>query len=75
MGKEVELVCEVEKYWLEIGEFTSTNSLGSGISLPEEVWTVFHSGVALDERHRAGVGILSLDKRLISCTFRLRNRS
>ncbi|KAI3357259.1 hypothetical protein L3Q82_015708 [Scortum barcoo] len=57
-GKEPELVREVERYRLEIVGLTSTHSLGSGTQLLERGWTLHYSGVAQDERRRAGVGLL-----------------
>ncbi|KAK0148964.1 Craniofacial development protein 2 [Merluccius polli] len=50
VGKEPELVREVEKFRLDIVGLTSTHSKGSGTSLLERGWTLFHSGVATDER-------------------------
>ena len=67
-GKEPELVCEVEKFRLDIVGLTSTHSLGSGTSPLERGWTLFHSGVAQGERRRAGVGIL-IAPRLGACTL------
>ncbi|KAM4567520.1 craniofacial development protein 2-like isoform 1-T2 [Fundulus diaphanus] len=58
VGKEPELVREIERFRLEIVGLTSTHSSGSGTSLLERGWTFFHSGVAPGERRRAGVGIL-----------------
>ena len=58
MGKEPELVREVERYRLEIVGLTSTHSSGSGTSLLERGWTLFYAGVAPGERRRAGVGLL-----------------
>ncbi|KAK0155020.1 Craniofacial development protein 2 [Merluccius polli] len=58
VGKEPELVREVEKFRLDIVGLTSTHSKGSGTSLLERGWTLFHSGVATGERRRAGVAIL-----------------
>lgn len=58
VGKEPELVREVEKYRLDIVGLTSTHGLGSGTSLLERGWTLSQSGVAPGERRRAGVGIL-----------------
>ncbi|KAK0155726.1 Retrovirus-related Pol polyprotein from type-1 retrotransposable element R2 [Merluccius polli] len=48
VGKEPELVREVEKFRLDIVGLTSTHSKGSGTSLLERGWTLFHSGVATD---------------------------
>ena len=48
-GKSVDLVREVEWYWLEIVRLTSTNILGSGIQLLERSWTLFYSRVAYGE--------------------------
>ncbi|TWW71634.1 EARP-interacting protein [Takifugu flavidus] len=58
MGKEPELVREVEKFRLDIVGLTSTHSKGSGTSLLEGGWTLYHSGVADGERRQAGVAIL-----------------
>ncbi|TWW77601.1 hypothetical protein D4764_12G0009910 [Takifugu flavidus] len=57
VGKEPELVREVEKFRLDIVGLTSTYR-GSGTSLLERGWTLYHSGVADGERRRAGVAIL-----------------
>ncbi|TWW66922.1 hypothetical protein D4764_20G0009540 [Takifugu flavidus] len=46
VGKEPELVHEVEKFQLDIVGLTSTHSKGSGTSLLEKGWTLYHSGVA-----------------------------
>lgn len=56
VGKEPEVVCEVERYRLDIVGLTSTHGLGSGTSLLERGWTLSQSGVAPGERRRAGVG-------------------
>ncbi|TWW59961.1 R2 Retrovirus-related Pol polyprotein from type I retrotransposable element [Takifugu flavidus] len=56
--KEPELVREVEKFRLDIVGLTSTHGKGSGTSLLERGWTLYHSGVADGERRRAGVAIL-----------------
>ena len=66
VGKEPELVREVEKFWLDIVSLTSTHSKGSGTSLLERGWTLFHSGVATGERCRAGVAIF-IAPRLGAC--------
>ncbi|TWW69396.1 hypothetical protein D4764_18G0002020 [Takifugu flavidus] len=58
VGKEPELVREVEKFRLDIVGLTSTHGKGSGTSLPQRGWTLYHSGVANGERRRAGVAIL-----------------
>nr|XP_049580440.1 charged multivesicular body protein 1a isoform X2 [Syngnathus scovelli] len=67
-GKEPELVCEAERFRLDIVGLASTHSLGSGTSPLERGWTLFHSGVAHGERRRAGVGIL-IAPRLGACTL------
>lgn len=36
MGKEPELVHDIERYWLDTVEFTSMHSLGSGTSLQKQ---------------------------------------
>ncbi|TWW71157.1 hypothetical protein D4764_17G0006400 [Takifugu flavidus] len=46
VGKEPELVREVEKFRLDIVGLTSTHDKGSGTSLLERAWTLYHSGVA-----------------------------
>ena len=66
VGKEPELVREVEKFRLDIVCLTSTPSKGSGTSLLERGWILFHSGVATGERRRAGVAIL-IAPRLGAC--------
>ncbi|TWW56348.1 hypothetical protein D4764_08G0003350 [Takifugu flavidus] len=45
-GREPELVREVEKFRLDIVGLTSTHGKGSGTSLLEKGWTLYHSGVA-----------------------------
>ena len=50
VGKEPELLCEVERYRLDIVGFTSTCSMGSGTNLLESGWTLLNSGVAQCER-------------------------
>ena len=67
-GKEPELVCEAEKFRLDIVGLTSTHSRGSGTSPLERGWTLFHSGVANGERRRAGVSIL-IAPRLGDCVL------
>ncbi|KAK0139279.1 LINE-1 reverse transcriptase [Merluccius polli] len=66
VGKEPELVREVEKFRLEIVGLTSTHSKGSGTSLLERGWTLFHSRVATGERRQVGVAIL-IAPRLGAC--------
>ena len=51
---------------LDIVGLTSTHSKGSGTSLLERGWTLFHSGVANGERRRAGLAIL-IAPRLGAC--------
>ncbi|TWW77035.1 hypothetical protein D4764_12G0004250 [Takifugu flavidus] len=46
MGKEPELMREVEVFRLDIVGLTSTHSKGSGTSLLGRGWTLYHSGVA-----------------------------
>ena len=58
MGKEPELVQEVERYQLDIVGLTSTHSFGFGTSLLPSGWTFFYAGVVPGERQRAGVGLL-----------------
>nr|XP_054590952.1 uncharacterized protein LOC129154772 [Nothobranchius furzeri] len=57
-GKEPELVCEVERFRLDIVGLTSTHGSGSGTSFLKRGWTFYHSGVTPTERRRAGMGIL-----------------
>ncbi|TWW69273.1 hypothetical protein D4764_18G0000790 [Takifugu flavidus] len=68
VGKELELVGEVERYRLDMVGFTSTHSVGSGTQVLEGGWTLFYAGVAQGERRRAGVGFL-LAPRLSSSTL------
>ncbi|TWW77463.1 hypothetical protein D4764_12G0008530 [Takifugu flavidus] len=68
VGKEPELVREVEKFRLDIVGLTSTHGKGSGTSLLERGWTLYHSGVADGERRRAGVAIL-VAPRLSACVL------
>ncbi|KAI3357846.1 hypothetical protein L3Q82_016236, partial [Scortum barcoo] len=73
LGKEPELVREVERYRLEIVGLTSTHSLGSGTQLLERGWTLHYSGVAQGERRRAGVGLLiapQLSRHVLEFTLR-----
>jgi len=63
LGKEPELVREAEQFRLDIVGLISTHGLGSGTSLLERGWTLFHSGVALGERRRAAVGIFIEESR------------
>ncbi|CAG5929455.1 unnamed protein product [Menidia menidia] len=67
-GKEPELVCEAERFRLDIVGLASTHSSGSGTSLLERGWTLCYSGVAPGERRRAGVGIL-IAPHLGACTL------
>uniref|UniRef100_A0A8C6LI15 Endonuclease/exonuclease/phosphatase domain-containing protein n=1 Tax=Nothobranchius furzeri TaxID=105023 RepID=A0A8C6LI15_NOTFU len=68
VGKEPELVCEVERFRLDIVGLTSTQGSGSGTSFLERGWTFYHSGVAPTERRRAGVDIL-VAPHLGACTL------
>ena len=52
MGKEPELVWEIERYRLEIVGLASTDSLDPGTSLLESGWTLFYDGVV------PGVGLV-----------------
>ena len=63
MGKEPELVREVERYQSDIVGLTSTHSSGSGTGLLERGWTLFHAGVVPGERRRAGVDLSSAVRR------------
>ncbi|TWW62301.1 hypothetical protein D4764_04G0009480 [Takifugu flavidus] len=66
MGKEPELVCDVEKFQLDLVGLTSTHSKGSETSLLERGWILYHSGVANGARRWAGVAIL-VAPRLSAC--------
>ncbi|TWW80073.1 hypothetical protein D4764_10G0011030, partial [Takifugu flavidus] len=68
VGKELELVGEVERYRLDMVGLTSTHSVASGTQVLEGGWTLFYAGVAQGERRRAGVGFL-LAPRLSSSTL------
>ena len=67
-GKEKELVEEVEKYRLDIVGLSSTHSKGSGTVNLERGWTLYYSGVNVQERGKAGVGILT-SPRLTPCVL------
>jgi len=67
-GKEQELVEEIEKYRLDIVGLSSTHSKGSGTVNLERGWTLYYSGVNVQERGRAGVGILT-SPRLTPCVL------
>ena len=72
VGKEPELVREVEKFRLDIVGLTSTHSKGSGTSLLERGWTLFHSGVATGERLGACMlGFTPVDERVASLCLRV----
>ncbi|KAI3358350.1 hypothetical protein L3Q82_014788 [Scortum barcoo] len=60
VGKEPELVEEVERFQLDIvgPHLGHTFCTGSGTKILERGWTLFYAGVALGERRRAGVGLL-----------------
>ncbi|TWW61317.1 hypothetical protein D4764_05G0014070 [Takifugu flavidus] len=60
VGKEPELVREVEKFRLDIVGLTSTHGKGSGTSLLERGWTLYHSGVA------DGLGVGHIGERLVA---------
>ena len=49
VGMEPKLVCEVERFQLDIVGLTSTH-LGSGINPLKRGWTLFYSGIARGER-------------------------
>uniref|UniRef100_A0A8C6LYF7 Endonuclease/exonuclease/phosphatase domain-containing protein n=1 Tax=Nothobranchius furzeri TaxID=105023 RepID=A0A8C6LYF7_NOTFU len=68
VGKEQELVAEVERYRLDIDGLTSTHSIGSETQVLERGWTLSLAGVAPEERWRAGVGFL-LAPRLSACVL------
>uniref|UniRef100_A0A8C6LNK6 Endonuclease/exonuclease/phosphatase domain-containing protein n=1 Tax=Nothobranchius furzeri TaxID=105023 RepID=A0A8C6LNK6_NOTFU len=69
VGKEPELLCEVERFRLDIVRLTSMHGSGSGTSFLERGWTFYYSGVAPTERCGAGVGIL-VAPNLGACTLR-----
>ena len=68
VGEEPELVCEVERYRLDMVGLTSTHSMGSGTDLLERGWTWSYSGVVQGQRRRAGVGLLTAPQ-LRACTL------
>lgn len=55
MGKEPQLMCEVERFWLDIVILTLTHGKGPWTSLLKK--TLFHSGVTDSERRLAKVVI------------------
>ncbi|XP_049457564.1 craniofacial development protein 2-like [Epinephelus fuscoguttatus] len=59
VGKEPELVREVEWYRLDIVGLTFMHSTGSGTKLLERGWTLAFSGIAQGERCWVSVGILT----------------
>lgn len=59
VGMELELVQKVKCYQLDIAGLTSMHSLGSGTKLLVRGWTLSISRVPQDERHRAGMGMLT----------------
>ena len=88
VGKEPELVCEVERYLLDVVGLTSTRSVGSGTNLLERGWTLSYSGIAQGERRWAGVGLLRapqfgtcilgfspVDERVVSLHLQARERA
>ncbi|XDV30634.1 hypothetical protein PO909_033504 [Leuciscus waleckii] len=62
LGSECSVSFPIQRTWvtyrLEVVGITSTHGLGSGTTLLERGWTLYHSGVANSERRRAGVGLL-----------------
>ena len=68
VGKEPDLVREVERYGLDLVGLTSTHSKGSGTKVLDKGYSLFFSGVAQGVRAQAGVGILT-SPRLSSCTL------
>ena len=50
MGKEPELMCEVEKFRLDIVSLNLMHGKGSGTSILERGCNLFHSGVTDSER-------------------------
>lgn len=58
MGKELELVREVERYRQDIVRLASMHSLGSATQLIERGWTLHFTGVARGEQ-RTGAGLLT----------------
>ncbi|TWW77322.1 hypothetical protein D4764_12G0007120 [Takifugu flavidus] len=65
VGKEPELVREVEKFRLDIVGLTSTHGKGSGTSLLERGWTLYHSGIA---------DVYPVDQRVASLRLRVGGR-
>ena len=57
VGKEPELVHDIERYHLDIVRLTSMH-IGSGTNLHERGWTLFYSGIAQGKRQWVGVGLL-----------------
>ena len=58
MGKEPELVREIQRYGLDIVGLTTMHSTGSGTRFLERGWTLFYAGVVPGAMQRAGVGLL-----------------
>lgn len=56
------------KFQLDIVVLAAAHCKGSGTHPLERGWTLFHSGVAHGDRHRASVGIL-IAPRLCTCTL------
>ena len=54
-GEGAGLVREVEMFLLDIVALTMTHSKGSGTSLLQRGWTLFHFRVVKYERQRGGV--------------------
>lgn len=67
VGKELEVVREVERLRLHIVVLASMQSLGSQPSILQRGRTPLHSGVAPYGRCRAGVGIFA--HRIAACTL------
>jgi len=57
VGKEQELVREVERYQLDMVGLTSTHSTGSGAKILDCAWTLFIQSCV---KHQADVGILNI---------------
>ena len=67
-GRSQSWCARLRSFLLDIFGLTSTHGLDSGTSPLERGWTLFHSGVAHDERRTAAVCIL-IAPRLCACTL------
>lgn len=59
IGKEPELVQQIEGYQPDIVGFTSKDSTDSGTKLLERDWSLSYSGVVQGERQQAGMRIFT----------------